>query len=676
VFHKILVANRGEIARRIIRTSRRLGISTVAVHSDPDADAPHVHDADEAIRIGPAPAASSYLDIAAILGAAERTGAEAVHPGYGFLAENPDLAAACAEAGITFVGPRPETIRLMADKGAAKRHLAAAGVPTIPGTDDDPGDVDAIAAAAGRIGYPVLLKAAAGGGGKGMRQVEGPAALEDAVAAVRREARAAFGDDRLLVEKVVERPRHVEVQVFGDTHGQVIHLFERECSIQRRHQKIIEETPSPALDDELRAEMCAAAVAAARSVDYVSAGTVEMLLSDVTRDFHFLEMNTRLQVEHPVTEMVTGLDLVEWQLRVAAGEPLPLTQDRISDEGHAIEARLYAEDPAEGFLPQSGRIHVLSFAGGDGIRIDSGIEAGTVVSPHYDPMLAKVVAHGRDRDQAIERLSDALHRTVVLGVVTNLDHLTAILATSAFRGGRLSTGFLDEHLPDWGARGPDHRVLVLAALATTHTTVPSTSSTGPWENLGPWRLRGTGGWQVDLTSRDGEQHRVGIVRGARGGSAVEVAGTAYEVRSISTSSGRLVASVDGDEVSADVAVVRPGSELAGGATEVWLRVDGATHVLGVASGPRHADSGALFAGEALTAPMPGTVTVVNASVDERVAVGDVLLVVEAMKMEHPVVAPAAGVVSAVHVKEGDAVDADVPLVEVDPERAAEDDDGG
>ncbi len=665
MFTKVLVANRGEIAVRILATCRRLGIATVAVHSDADADALHVRRADEAVRIGPPPAAGSYLDVDAIIDAALTTGVEAVHPGYGFLAENPRFAEACADAGLVFVGPDPDTIRLMGDKAEAKRHLAAAGVPVIPGPDHAlTGSVE-IAEAADEVGFPVLLKAVAGGGGTGMRRVEGRDDLDAAVEAVRREAAAAFGDDRLLVERLVAAPRHVEVQIFGDRAGGVVHLFERECSIQRRHQKVIEETPSPALDDALREEMCASAVTAARSVDYVGAGTVEMLLSDETGEHYFLEMNTRLQVEHPVTELVTGLDLVEWQLRVAAGAPLPLDQEQITSHGHAIEARLYAEDPAAGYLPQTGEVLALSLPGAPWARVDVGIEPGSTVSRHYDPMLAKIAVHGDDRVRSIERLREALAATAVLGVVTNLDHLAAIARVPALAEGRLTTSFIDDHLPDWEPPPPSPRELALTAVLALDPDA-SRSTGGPWAALGPWRASAVGGTRLRLRDRRGDEHDLTVVREtARSAMLVGL----HDRRHVVTTprhgdDGTIVVEIDGETVRGLSAVTRRPD---GTVEALWLRCGGTTHRLTVVPATQRVDARVLVAGAALASPMPGTVAAVNVHEGESVAAGDTLIVVEAMKMEHGIVAPTAGTVSAVHAAVGDTVEADEPLVEIEPD---------
>jgi len=445
-FKKILIANRGEIACRIIRTARRMGISSVAVYSEADEDARHVREADEAVPIGPPPSAQSYLDVAKIVAAARETGAEAVHPGYGFLSENSALPRALVKAGIAFIGPEPQTIADMGDKIAAKRIAAAAGVPTVPGELDAVASAAAAAPIAKRIGYPVMLKAAAGGGGKGMRIVHKPGELEEAFQRAGSEAKSAFGDGRLFLEKFIEEPRHIEIQVLGDAHGNIVYLFERECSIQRRHQKVIEEAPSPFLDARTRAAMGAAAVALAKAAHYRSAGTVEFVV-DRRRKFYFLEMNTRLQVEHPVTELVTGLDLVELMIRIAAGEPLPFRQSDLKLKGAAIEARLYAEDPRRGFLPSAGRLVRYAEPAGEGVRVDSGVFEGAEIPIYYDPMIAKLAAHGKNRAQAIARLEQALDGFALAGLSHNLDFLSAVLRNPRFRKGNFSTGFIAQEFP-------------------------------------------------------------------------------------------------------------------------------------------------------------------------------------------------------------------------------------
>ncbi len=494
MFRRVLVANRGEVAIRIMRACRELGIRTVAVYSEADAHAPHIAHADAAVCIGPPPSRESYLDAQRILAAARQTGADAIHPGYGFLAESPDFAAAVRDASLTFVGPPAEAIAAMGDKPAARRRVAAAGVPVAPAAEDPPRDPAGLGAAARKIGYPVLIKAAAGGGGKGMRVVRSEAELGREFAAAAREALAAFGDDRLFLERYLERPRHVEVQILADTHGNAIHLGERECSIQRRHQKIVEETPSPAVDETLRERMTRAALAAAHSVGYENAGTVEFLLTP-DKQFYFLEMNTRLQVEHPITELVTGVDIVQAQLRIAAGEPLWLRQEDIRPRGHAIECRIYAEDPANQFLPSADKILFLQEPQGPGIRVDSGIAPGFNVPLYYDPLLAKLSVWGENREQARRRLIEALREYVVLGCTTNIPFLIDLLEHPAFARGQTHTQFIEEHMPAWKPANRHRLVAGLAAaldVATAPAQPPAEASRraapSPWRTLGRWRL--------------------------------------------------------------------------------------------------------------------------------------------------------------------------------------------
>jgi acetyl-CoA carboxylase biotin carboxylase subunit len=495
VIRRLLIANRGEVALRVIRACREAGIQSVAVYSDADLTSPHVRGADFAVRIGPPPAAASYLDIPAIVDAARAAGADAVHPGYGFLSENAAFAHACRDAGLVFVGPPAGAIERMGSKIGARALMERAGVPVVPGRTPDDQTDEGVASAARAIGFPVLVKASAGGGGKGMRTAADADALREAVPAARREALAAFGDGTLYVERLIDRPRHVEVQVFADSHGHVVHLFERECSIQRRHQKIVEESPSPALTDRLRARMGEAAVAAARGVDYRNAGTIEFLLEGSGDDarFYFLEMNTRLQVEHPITEAVTGTDLVRAQLAVAAGEPLPWTQASLTQRGHAIECRVYAEDPGAGFLPQAGALHLYREPHGPGIRIDSGVEEGSDVPVQYDPMLAKLVAAAETRDAAIARAAAALRSFPVLGVRTNISFLIRILEHGGFRAGRLHTAFVEQHLDELLAKGePALSVFAAAAFEPAGASQPSASS-GAARVIDPWSvLRGWG----------------------------------------------------------------------------------------------------------------------------------------------------------------------------------------
>jgi acetyl-CoA/propionyl-CoA carboxylase biotin carboxyl carrier protein len=641
MFETVLVANRGEIAVRVIRTLRALGIRSVAVYSDADADARHVREADDAVRIGPAPAAESYLSAERLIEAARATGAQAVHPGYGFLAENAAFARACEDAGLAFIGPSAEAIALMGDKIRAKETVDAAGVPVVPGGRDPE-----LAEAARQLGAPVLLKPSAGGGGKGMRLVRDLTDLEEEIAAARREARASFGDDTLLVERWVDRPRHIEIQVLADAHGHVVHLGERECSLQRRHQKVIEEAPSVLLDEETRAAMGAAAVEAARSCGYRGAGTVEFIVpGEDPSSYYFMEMNTRLQVEHPVTELVTGIDLVEWQLRVAAGEPLGFTQDDITLTGHAVEARLCAEDPARGFLPSGGTVLALSEPEGDGVRTDSGLSEGTEVSSLYDPMLAKVIAYGPDRDTALRRLRAALARTVTLGVPTNAGFLRRLLAHPAVVAGELDTGLVEREVDGLVTDTVPAGVYAAAGVRRQERLAPAGGEgwTDPFDRPDGWRLGGDPAWTVHPLRVPG--HDPVEVRVRRTGAGLDVL-------------------VDGERTVPARITAAAGD---------WLGLDGdAWHVQDhdpVAASLTGAGAGG--AGS-LTAPMPGTVTVVKVAVGDEVTAGQSLLVVEAMKMEHVIAAPHAGTVTELDVSPGTTVAMDQVLAVVDP--AAGDDD--
>src|SRR5216684_1135429 len=651
-FGKILIANRGEIACRVMRTARALGYRTVAVYSEADRDMPHVAEADQAVPIGPAPAADSYLATDKIIAAARRTGADAVHPGYGFLSENAAFAAACAVADITFIGPPVEAIRTMGNKAAAKRRMIAAGVPCVPGHEGAEQSDKALAKAAAAIGLPVMVKAAAGGGGKGMRLVAEPALLAEALRAARSEAQKAFGSDELILEKAIVEPRHVEIQIFADSHGHVIHLGERDCSIQRRHQKVIEEGPSPVMTPALRQAMGAAAVTAAKAVDYVGAGTVEFLLAPDGR-FHFLEMNTRLQVEHAVTEMVTGVDLVEWQIRVASGEALPLRQDDVAFTGHAIEARLYAEDAQGDCLPQAGRVLAWEPPSRPGVRVDHGIAAGVTVSPYYDPMLAKIIAHGATREAARRRLVAALMETVVLGVVTNRRFLIDCLSHSAFASADISTGFIARHFPPAVRAGaaPHPRLMALAAaLIVGRGRGPSGGALSHWRSSGPaavpLRLRcGDTETAIEVTG-EGDGH----FRIAWGGESCAVALLAQH-------GARLRFLADGLAEAAHVAW--DGDAL-------HLSVDGDTATFAdVLLAPRSAAEGA--AGAAALAPMPGTIAAVRVKPGDAVRKGQCLLVLEAMKMEHEIVASRDGTVAAVLVSPGEQVATRKLLVELAPQ---------
>jgi acetyl-CoA/propionyl-CoA carboxylase biotin carboxyl carrier protein len=637
MFDTVLVANRGEIAVRVIRTLRSLGVRSVAVFSDADADARHVREADTAVRIGPAPAAESYLSVERLLEAAARTGAQAVHPGYGFLAENADFARACAGAGLVFIGPPAEAISLMGDKIRAKETVRAAGVPVVPGSSGSGLNDAELADAAREIGMPVLLKPSAGGGGKGMRLVRDAALLGDEIAAARREARASFGDDTLLVERWVDRPRHIEIQVLADGHGNVVHLGERECSLQRRHQKIIEEAPSVLLDEATRASMGEAAVQAARSCGYRGAGTVEFIVpGGDPSSYYFMEMNTRLQVEHPVTELITGLDLVEWQLRVAAGERLPYGQDDITLTGHAIEARVCAEDPARGFLPSGGTVLKLREPQGDGVRTDSGLSEGTEVGSLYDPMLSKVIAYGPDRATAIRKLRAALAETVTLGVQTNAAFLRRLLAHPAVVAGELDTGLVEREVAGLVSTDVPDEVYEAAAAVRLQALRPEGDGwTDPFSVPSGWRL----------------------------GGVVKPVAFPLRVQEPVEYVPRGTHTVTPDSVSVVLDGVRHTFHRAGD----WLGRDGeAWHVRD--HDPVAASlTGAAHAGaDSLTAPMPGTVTVVKVAVGDEVTAGQSLLVVEAMKMEHVISAPHAGKVAELDVTPGTTVAMDQVLAVIEP----------
>ncbi|MFJ1563069.1 acetyl-CoA carboxylase biotin carboxylase subunit [Streptomyces erythrochromogenes] len=682
MFSTVLVANRGEIAVRVIRTLRELGIRSVAVFSDADADARHVREADTAVRIGPAAAAESYLSVERLLDAAKRTGAEAVHPGYGFLAENAAFARACTDAGLAFIGPPASAISLMGDKIRAKETVKAAGVPVVPGSSGS-GLTDAeLVAAASEIGMPVLLKPSAGGGGKGMRLVRDEAVLAEEIAAARREARSSFGDDTLLVERWVDRPRHIEIQVLADSHGNVVHLGERECSLQRRHQKVIEEAPSVLLDEKTRAAMGAAAVDAARSCGYVGAGTVEFIVpGGDPSSYYFMEMNTRLQVEHPVTELITGLDLVELQLRVASGEALPVTQDDIRLTGHAIEARVCAEDPARGFLPSGGTVLALSEPSGGAVRTDSGLTAGVPVGSTYDPMLSKVIVHGPDRATALRLLRGALADTVILGVQTNAGFLRRLLAHPDVVSGDLDTGLVERDLPSLLPEGvPDE---VYAAAALLAGTAPEPRAAGwvdPFDAANGWRLGGTPAWTVHHFRLPGQEPVEVRTRPLGGDTEVLVsdsagadsASPAIEARGPGQGSGapargRIVARTP-DTVTVELDGVTHRFSHAASPEGTWLGRDGDSWHVQLHDVVAANLSGAGRGGaETLAAPMPGTVTVVKVAVGDKVTAGQSLLVVEAMKMEHVISAPHAGTVTELDVSPGTTVAMDQVLAVVTPD---------
>jgi len=662
VFTKILIANRGEIACRVIRTARRMGITTVAVYSEADATALHVTLADEARLIGPPPARDSYLNIAAILDAARQSGAQAVHPGYGFLSENPDFAEACAKAGLVFIGPPAEAIRAMGSKAAAKALIQAHGVPVVPGYHGDAQDPAPLAAEAERIGFPVLIKASAGGGGRGMRIVTRADEFARALVGAKREAAGAFGDDRVLIERYLERPRHIEVQVFGDAHGNIVHLWERDCSIQRRHQKIVEEAPAPGLDKAQRKKLGEMAIAAARAVGYVGAGTVEFIAEGgAAKNFYFMEMNTRLQVEHPVTEAITRLDLVEWQIRVAAGEALPLPQSEIALNGHAIEVRLYAENPERGFLPATGILHGLHFPEPDVARVDTGVRQGDAVTPFYDPMIAKIIAWGEDRTAACARLQRALADTAIFGVITNLAFLNRVIGEPDFAAGNVDTGFIERHrdtlLPS-SRSVPD---VALTAVALWRLTQPSPQSGAdrysPWARSDGWRLNGAAA-RLSLHFRHGaEDLAVEATANGRGWKLKLGEGDCHAMAE-RVAGGRLAVTLDG--VRRAARVLEHDGELAvfqGGESWQFTAID-----------PLAPPAGADIAGGRLTAPMPGRVIQLLVAPGATVSQGQPMMVIEAMKMEHTIAAPRDGVVEAVHYAAGDPVEEGAELIALAEEK--------
>ncbi|KGE02810.1 acetyl/propionyl/methylcrotonyl-CoA carboxylase subunit alpha [Pseudohaliea rubra] len=722
MFRKVLIANRGEIACRVIRTCRRLGIGTVAVYSDADASALHVTLADEAVHLGPAPARESYLRGDAVLEAARRTGAGAIHPGYGFLSENAAFADACETAGVVFIGPPASAIAAMGSKAAAKQIMEKAGVPLIPGYHGDDQNPATLRGAADAMGYPVLLKATAGGGGKGMRVVESDDGFDDALAAAKREAAASFGDERMLVEKYLGQPRHVEVQVFCDGHGGAVYLAERDCSVQRRHQKVLEEAPAPGVDAALRARMGAAAVEAARAIDYRGAGTVEFLL-DADGQFYFMEMNTRLQVEHPVTELITGQDLVEWQLRVAAGQPLPLAQDEIVLRGHAIEARVYAEDAEQDFLPATGRLtYHAPPPENRHVRVDSGVRSGDEISMHYDPMIAKLVVWDENRDRALDRLAGALRAYRIAGTVTNLGFLYNLATTSAFREARLDTGFIERHraeifreAPGVMARDSAACAAALACLQAEATVAPAGDPHSPWAAVGGWRMNAGHRQQLTLHCH-GRDHDIAVehrgageyrvtVPGPREDASATGAGDPLQVAAAPAPAAPAPAAPPGTVAAQTVAVAaasspRQASELRhtlptrgyaphgappGASLALDLTLDGHhQRVLLVESSPGwtlffpdracpfHAiapatgEGGGAGALAGLTAPMNGRVIALLAEPGAAVSAGTPLMILEAMKMEHTVKAPVDGTVDAFRFAAGDLVDGGAALVAFTP----------
>ncbi len=654
MFNRILIANRGEIACRIIATARRLGIETVAVYSDIDAGTRHVELADEAVRIGGAAPRDSYLRGEVILDAAQRRGCEAIHPGYGFLSENADFAELCRDGGVVFVGPTADALRLMGSKREAKALMEQAGVATVPGYHGEDQDPDRLRVHAEHLGYPILIKAAAGGGGKGMRVVRAPADFDDALAAARREAQAAFADTAMIIERYLLDPRHIEVQVFADRFGNVVHLFERDCSIQRRHQKIVEETPAPGMEHEWRERIGATAIGAAQAIGYLGAGTVEFLVQDDV--FYFMEMNTRLQVEHPVTELVTGQDLVEWQLRVAAGELLPCGQDALRLNGHAIEARIYAEDPARDFLPSTGTLTHLRLPPADAhVRVDTGVRAGDSVSLHYDPLVAKLIVWGADRSAAQRRLRTALRTVQIVGVANNVEFLKRLVAHPTYAAGGHDTRFVDLHrealLERVEAPIADN-VFAVACLFLQRETEQAARSAArrsadpfsPWSSVTGWRLNEESQHTLHFRHRAGETRAVVRCRGERLGIELPTAALAVEGRL--DDDGDLVARVD--DVSLRATVIRRGQALtvfAGGQRFELSCFD-----------PDRVDAEEEALAGVISAPMPGRIVEVRVGRDATVRRGDVLLVIEAMKMEHAIRAPADGIVTVVAREAGDVVE--------------------
>jgi len=666
MFSKILIANRGEIACRVIKTAKRLGIKTVAVYSDADRNARHVAMADEAVHIGPSAARESYLVADRIIDAAKRTGAQAIHPGYGFLSENAGFADACAAAGLVFIGPPAASIRAMGSKSEAKKIMEKARVPLVPGYHGDDQSPELLAAEAAKIGFPVLIKASAGGGGKGMRVVESAEKFADALAGAKREAKASFADDHVLVEKYLTRPRHIEIQVFADGHGGCLYLFERDCSIQRRHQKVIEEAPAPNMDPARRKAMGEAAVAAARAIGYQGAGTVEFI-ADQDGTFFFMEMNTRLQVEHPVTEAITGQDLVEWQLVVAAGGRMPLTQGELRIDGHAVEVRLYAEDPARNFLPSTGMlVHLKLPEEGAHVRVDTGVRQGDTVTPFYDPMIAKVIVHDRDRASALRRMAALMGETEVVGVTTNSALLKALCSHPAFVGGEVDTGFIERHRATLFAKPAPagDRAFAVAALARLlewrDAAEPSASDPwSPWNDQNGFRLLDEG--HEEVRWKDGEREVAVIARRLRSGTLrLELAEGAQEARVQRLADGRLSVTLGADSFLATV-VRRTALD---GGIDYTLFMDGDSRRLRLVDPLDVTQYEATASADAMVrAPLPGKIIDLRVKAGDTVSKGQALLVLEAMKMEHTLAAPADGKVKSLRYAVGEQVPEGAELVE-------------
>jgi 3-methylcrotonyl-CoA carboxylase alpha subunit len=656
-FRTLLIANRGEIAARVIRTAKAMGLRTVAVYSEADRDAMHVAMADEAILLGPARARDSYLNIARVIEAARASGAEAVHPGYGFLSENAEFAQACVEAGLVFVGPTAAMMTAMGSKSGAKMLMEKAGVPLVLGYHGEAQDEATLAKAADKIGFPVLVKASAGGGGRGMRIVRSAGELAASVVSARREAKAAFGDDRMLIEKFVKNPRHIEVQIIGDSHGSLLSLFERECTLQRRHQKVIEEAPSPTLDAAQREAVCAAARKAAAAVNYVGAGTIEFVSDG--RDVFFIEMNTRLQVEHPVTELITGIDLVEWQLRVAFGEKLPLTQDQIAINGHAIEARVYAENPHRNFMPSVGRIttwHIPEAS--DGLRIDAGYRAGDAVSPYYDAMLAKVIAWAPTRDAAIERLNRGLEESDIRGVVTNIAFLSALVTHPDVRANAIDTGFIERELknltPPPAAPGDLELCAGVAAILSRELEAARVEAHSPWQSSG-WMPVGRRQRLFTFRDRQGAEYKVSLTYGS-GPAKLSIGEREFVFTSSPADDGGFDLTLDGTK--SHIVTVIEGHEL-------YLRTRNGRFDLHWVD-PFGGDDEEQVGEDKIVAPLPGTVVALLAEVGATLEKGAPILTLEVMKMEQTLRAPFAGVLKAIKCKVGDIVQEGVELAEMEP----------
>jgi 3-methylcrotonyl-CoA carboxylase alpha subunit len=657
-FHTLLIANRGEIACRVIRTAKTMGLRTVAVYSEADRDAMHVADADEAVLLGPARARDSYLNIERVIAAARQSGAEAVHPGYGFLSESAEFAQACFEAGLIFVGPTADMIRAMGSKSGSKMLMEKAGVPLVPGYHGEAQDDATLAKAADQIGFPVLVKASAGGGGRGMRIVRSAGELAAALVSAKREAKAAFGDDRMLIEKYVDNPRHIEVQVIGDSHGNLLSLFERECTLQRRHQKVIEEAPSPTLDDTQREAVCAAARKAAAAVSYVGAGTIEFVSNG--KDVFFIEMNTRLQVEHPVTELITGIDLVEWQLRVASGEKLPKTQDQITLNGHAVEARVYAENPHKNFMPSVGRIRTWHTPEpSNGLRIDAGYRQGDMVSPHYDAMLAKVIAWAPTRDAAIARLNRGLEETDVRGVITNIPFLSALVTHPDVRANAIDTGFIERELqvltPPAAASGYLELCAAVAAILIEEAKATQTEASSPWRTAG-WMP--VGQRQRRFVFRHGQEaEQEASLHYGSGPAKISVGEREFNFTSSPTTDGGFGLTLDG--LKSHVVAVIEGHEL-------YLRTRNGRFDLHWVD-PFGGDDEEQVGEDKIVAPLPGTVVALLAEIGAKLEKGAPILTLEVMKMEQTLRAPFAGVLKVIKCKVGDIVQEGVELAEIEPE---------